>query len=134
MTENAQQAMDLAKSFLSKIEDMDFDGVGEMLAPEAVIAFPFSPGAEPIEGRQAAVEYLTQGVKQTLDKISFTYDAFYPGAEPNELIVEYQSTGIRAGNNGAYQNNYIAVFRFKGDKIILWKEYFDILKARGENL
>lgn len=123
-----EEKIDLVKAFMDSIARMDFDAAGTFFSEDVVADFPYSPTPkrmQAVRGRAALVAHLKKVVPLLIKKIEFFYDAFYPGADPELLIIEFHSTGELAGNRGPYANEYISVFRFKDGKIVYWKEFFD---------
>ncbi len=53
-----------------------------------------------------------------------TPSAFYPSPETSCVIVETESAGTLL-SGGSYQNRYVMLFKFSGDLITLWREYFN---------
>jgi ketosteroid isomerase-like protein len=47
----------------------------------------------------------------------------YELADPDLLIVEYQSDGLVRATGKPYRNRYIGVFRFRSGRICAWREF-----------
>ena len=129
MTAEARQddRVALAKRFLATLAAMDFDGLGELVDDGAVIEFPFSAAANlDVRGRTAMIERLRAGVTGFLKSIAFEVTAAYPGEDPEVVILEYASQGVRQTGQ-PYANRYVGVFRVRAGRIVLFREYFNPL-------
>lgn len=120
---------EIVTEFLDAIGSLDFTAVDRLLADDAVAVYPFVGGLPPVQGRQAIVEQLSGTIPQLFERMDFTVDTCYAATEDDALIAEYHSECPRVGG-GSYANSYIAVFRFDGDRISLYKEYMDPAKIR----
>ncbi|MBO0866136.1 MAG: nuclear transport factor 2 family protein [Mycobacterium sp.] len=123
--------VDIVTDYLGKIGALDFDGVGEHLADNAVMMVPFAPSMEdvpPLMGKQAILDQMRGVMLQAFVRMDFTLDEWYDVSDSDALIVEYHSVCPLKGQDGEYRNSYVGVFRFEDDKIILHKEYFNPIK------
>lgn len=115
----------VAADFVASIGCFDFDRVAGYLAANAVMITPFVDEMPPIEGGPAIVERLRDTVPLMFERMDFTFDRWYDVSEPDILIGEYHSDSPLKGREVRYQNSYISVFEFDGDKIALFKEFFN---------
>lgn len=63
-------------------------------------------------------------------------DKFYDMADPDMLIVEYHSNTLLRETGKPYANNYLGILRYKGPRVVYWKEYLNplaVLEAYGMN-
>jgi ketosteroid isomerase-like protein len=114
--------------FLTKIGKLDIDGAAEHLDENAVMCLPYLDQIEDVRGRDAIVERIKATVPAMLTEMVFTFDAWYETAQPDVVIVEYRSKCPWRGRDGFYENTYIGIYGFNGQKIILYKEYLNPLK------
>lgn len=115
----------IATDFVDSIGNLDFDRVAQHLAANAVMLAPFVDEMPPAEGGPAIVERLRGTVPLMFERMNFTYDRWYGVSDADTVIGEYHSDSPLKGREGRYQNSYITVFKFDGDKIVLFKEYFN---------
>lgn len=120
---SSRHNIEIAEDFLNRLGRKDFEGVGQLLAENAVIMLPFLPNSPVLEGRQAILEQFAASMGQTLENMKFTFDAWYPTTEDDVLVGEYHSKCDLKEFAGTYENTYITIARFDGDKIVSWKEY-----------
>ncbi len=111
--------------FLDGIGDLDFDRVEHHLAEEAVMVLPFVEALPPVQGRTQIVERLRSTVPQMFERMNFTYDEWYDVRNVDAVIAEYRSECPQRDGDATYRNTYIAVFRFDGDKITLYREFLN---------
>ena len=62
---------------------------------------------------------------QMIERMEFTYDAWYDVRDSDTVIAEYHSEATLTQGLGIYRNQYITVFGFDGDKIALYKEFLN---------
>ncbi len=121
----AEQRIEIARSFLDKLGALDIDGAGEYVAEDAVMLFPFFQQPGPYEGKETILNQFRSTLPNFWERMEFHYKAWYPTVDPDVLIAEFDSKAIKKGNTGTYENEYITVFKFRGDKLVLIKEYFN---------
>ena len=128
-----QNKIDIVTDFLNRIGKMDIDGAGEYLADDARTVYPYLDYLDDLEGRAAIVSQIRSTIPHMFERMDFTFDEWYEIADPDAVIVEYRSHCPRLGNKGVYQNVYIGVFRFRNDKITLYKEYLNPLRLNFDD-
>ena len=120
-------AINIAKSFLDCFSTMDFQRASSLMTDDAVVAFPYNPsGADPMPKSILIDDWVTS-VPQFLKSVSFTIESEYYDPETGFVILEYHSSGIRV-DGAPYGNDYISIWELKGDKIRVWREYFNPAK------
>lgn len=110
-----------------------FEGVGAgdarrqlaQYTDDMVLELPFSDPPRRIVGKQAALEMLTAAFD--VYKMVLTITDVHECADPDELIVEFESDGHLTTTQKSYRNTYIAVFRFRDGKIQHQREFFNPL-------
>lgn len=114
------------RTLLAHFETLAFDRIDAMLDERAIFEFPFSTHEQGrrIEGRAAIIDYLNAAMASFVTSMRFTVDAVHACADPDWAIAEYRSTGtLKAG--GTYANRYAGLVRVKGDRLLLFREYFN---------
>ena len=126
--------VDIVTDYLNSIGALDFDGVGQHLADDAVMMVPFAPSMEdvpPLVGKQKILDQMRGVIVPAFVRMDFTVDEWYDVSDSDALIAEYHSVCPLRGPTGQgaeYRNSYVGVFRFEGDKIVLHREYFNPIK------
>ena len=112
----------LASEFINAIANADFDKIADFYTDDARI---FTMSRTLISG-----EFTAQQVKEHARKI---LDIFPDGlrfeihqliADGDRVVVEAESFGRNAAG-APYNNQYMFLMRFRGDKLCEFKEYFD---------
>ena len=107
----------------------------ELLADELVVETPFSPrGMQRWEGREAWLEFYADR-QLPIRFEAFRETAVIETADPEVLVVEYELEGIVTTTGTAASAAFIAILRVRDGKIVLWREYQDLLAiTRALNL
>ncbi|MCU1365800.1 MAG: phenazine biosynthesis protein PhzA/PhzB [Ilumatobacteraceae bacterium] len=90
---------------------------------DAVLELPYTAPPKRVEGRDAALEYLTNAFK--VFKMRLTITEVHPCVDPDELVVEFVSDGLVSTTGKSYANQYINVFRFRDGQICFQREFFN---------
>ena len=90
---------------------------------DAVLELPYTAPPKRVEGKAAALSYLTEAFK--VFRLRLTITEVHPCLDPDELIVEFVSDGVVATTGKSYANQYINVFRFRDGKICFQREFFN---------
>ena len=110
---------------LGRLSARRFDEIGELLGEEAVFDVPYADMVA--KGRDAFVHMFAVVTADLFDPFQFTVDAIHPSTDGKTVIVEYRTQGRVKSNGNAYANRYVGVFHVVGDRIDLWREYFNPL-------
>jgi len=107
---------------------MDHELLRTWLDDEAVMEFPYAFGDMPAryEGVDAILSAMSI-ISQMFVSFTLTPVNFYSSPDTNSMIVEAVSNGVRS-NGSDYDNRYIILFSFKGEKVVMWREFFNPLK------
>jgi ketosteroid isomerase-like protein len=114
--------------FMQRLGRMDIAGASELLAEDAVMALPYLDQLPDLHGRAAIVAQIEATMVQMLEAMHFTFDAWYEAQDGETVIAEYTSKCPIRGQDGFYENAYVGIFKLKGGKITLYKEYLNPLK------
>jgi len=90
---------------------------------DAVFELPYTTPPTRVEGKSAALTYLSNAFK--VFRLRLTITEVHPCLDPDELIVEFVSDGLVATTGKSYANQYINVFRFRDGKICFQREFFN---------
>lgn len=113
---------------LECISSREFDTLRTLLDNEATMELPYAPDGVPV---------LTEGAENIVAAVAYVEEHFrvfklqpheaYFCRDSETVILEATSMGVRKPS-GTYQNRYVFVFRFKGNKILRWREYLNPLQ------
>jgi len=108
-------------------EALDPDKAAHHYAEDAVFEFPFAPDGFPskLEGRGQILEFFRQFPKY-YKTVRFLDRTITPLADGAGLIAEYRGEWINIKDR-PYNNTYIIVVRFRGDKVVHVREFFNPL-------
>jgi ketosteroid isomerase-like protein len=118
---------DIFERLITALGNKDFDGVEALLTEDAVFDWPYLPldtMAERMIGAKTFRDFCEQGMA-TCDPYRHKMTAFYDLLEPDALIAEYYSDTIFNPTGARYSNKYLAIARFRGDRVCYWKEYIN---------
>jgi ketosteroid isomerase-like protein len=96
---------------------------------DMVLDLPFSSPPKRIEGKAAALEFLS--VALGAFELTLTVDEVHPGLDPDEMVIEFCSSGTHRASGAPYANRYVAVYRFRDGAISFQREYYDTSAVPG---
>ena len=128
MTPKSLARIEIVGDFMKKLGAFDFEGAGKHLADNAKMVLPYFEAMPPLDGKAAMLKQMKATMTQMFERMEFIFDAWYPVEGQDALVAEYHSVCPRLGNAGTYENSYITLYRFEGDKITLYKEYLNPTK------
>jgi uncharacterized protein len=109
----------------------DFDSIFELWDQDSALEIAFMPNhaLRRVEGREQ-VKAFFQGVNGSdLGEINLTVSSIMPMHDPNAFFAEYTGEATVKATGGTYRMEYLGLFRFREGKIVLWKEYYDAVRA-----
>jgi ketosteroid isomerase-like protein len=89
---------------------------------DLVLELPYASPPLRLESKAKVLRFLTGAFKVFRFRIDIGDDV-YDLADPESLILEYTSEGSVLTTGKPYCNRYIAIYRFRGDKISHVREY-----------
>lgn len=99
-----------------------------MLAPDAVMEFPFAPEGLPrrLDGRAAVQAYLARlGALIAFDHVG---DAtVHAAAEPELVVLEFEGFGRGVATGTAYAQRYVSIIRLRDGEIVHYRDYWNSL-------
>lgn len=115
----------IARRFFELLTAKDIDAWSQLWADDGRILVPYPPDgfASTIDGREAILAGF-RDLFANFDTFTVDLTGVYPAADSDAVTVEY-TVDARLRSNARYTNTNIAVFRFRGDKIIEYHDYFD---------
>ncbi len=104
------------------------EALREWETDDIVYELPWSEKLQEFTGIETHVKVMSH-LPANLKNYEIHMTAFYPTADPNEVVVE--STGGGETMNGFdYRNEYVQFITFREGKIARVREFFDTIRAR----
>jgi AcrR family transcriptional regulator len=116
------------KTLFEAVSVADGEAVRPLLADDAIMELPFA--IPPFPSAKSGGDAIASGIKsgsRIFTTFRLTPRTFYPSPETDSIVVEVESEG-QLTKGGTYSNQYVFIFKFANDKIVLWKEYFNPLR------
>jgi limonene-1,2-epoxide hydrolase len=113
-----------AMAFLGALGRLDFDAAGQFLEEDASLELPFAGEGLTVRGRQEILQFFRKSMGKSTAAIEYNLDRAYPSPEAGALVLEI-STRARTATGRGYTNRLVAIFEFRGEKISLFREYFN---------
>jgi ketosteroid isomerase-like protein len=123
LDEHRARNLDLVRAAWAGIEASDAEQMLAGYTEDMVLELPYGSPPKRIEGRQAALEYLSGGLGAF--ELHLTIDEVHPMLDPDELVIEFSGTGSFRPTGAAYENRYIALYRFRDGRICHQREYYN---------
>ena len=115
----------IARTFFTLLGRKDVDGWAKLWAQDGRILVPYPPAGFPSEiaGRDEIVRGF-RDLFANFESFAANLTGIYPAADSDVVVVEYDvDATLRTG--ARYTNRNIAVFRFRGELIAAYHDYFD---------
>ena len=115
----------------------DFETFATYVDAEARFEWPYLPLKDfptAMTGRDAFIATSRAGMADS-DGYNHVVDIFHDQLDPDTLIVEYHSDSRLKSTGQRYANAYLGILRYRGDKVVFWREYVNplpILEAYGD--
>jgi len=109
----------------------DFDSIFELWADESALEIAFMPDHElrRVEGKANVQAFFKAVNSGQLGEINLTVNAVMPMLDPNVFFAEYTGEAKVKTTGSTYKMDYLGLFKFSEGKIVLWKEYYDAVRA-----
>ena len=99
----------------------------ESYTDDVVFEFPYADPPHTLEGKDAAHAYLTKAL--AVFRFTLEITTLHECVDPDELVVEYASTGSISTTGQPYANTYIGVYHFRDGRICRVKEFYNPLPS-----
>jgi ketosteroid isomerase-like protein len=106
----------------------DVDGFVDLFAPDGVIELPFAGPGMPsrLAGQQAISDYSHRMDASPLRIDDLEATALYHTDDPEVVIIELATRGTVTSTGRTFEGTSIQVFRIRGGKIVLFRDYFNV--------
>ena len=106
----------------------DVDGFVELFAPDGVIELPFAGPGMParLAGQQAIRDYSHRMAASPLRIDDLEATAVYHTDDPEVIVIELVTRGTVTSTGRTFEATSIQVFRIRGGKIVLFRDYFNV--------
>jgi uncharacterized protein len=106
----------------------DVDGFVELFASDGVIELPFAGPGMPsrLAGQQAIRDFSHRMDASPLRIDDLEATALYHTDDPEVVIVELATRGTVTSTGRTFEATSIQVFRIRGGKIVLFRDYFNV--------
>lgn len=102
----------------------DADAMLDRYAEDVVLELPYGdPPGKRIEGRSAVRDYLAAAFRVFSLELRIT--EVHQLADPDTLVLEYESTGRMLTTGAPYANRYIGVYTFRDGLVTSVREFYD---------
>ena len=105
------------------VSNADADEQLRQYTDDAVLELPYTAPPKRVEGKPAALAYLTEVFKTF--RLRLTITEVHRCLDPDELVVEFVSDGVVGTTGKSYANQYINVFKFRDGEICFQREFFN---------
>lgn len=105
----------------------DVDRQLALCTEDFVLDLPYADPPKTVAGKETVRTYLQSALG--IFRLDLTITHIYDCADPDELVLEYTSTGSVTTTGKPYANCYIAVARFRDGLVCSQREYYNPLPA-----
>ncbi|WP_187275861.1 nuclear transport factor 2 family protein [Parahaliea aestuarii] len=121
------------RTMLKYLGNRDYDSCAKYLADDIYADWPYRPMPtipDQVSGRENLIAYFrgesdgsqTEGLDE-FTPLSYEIENIHHLVDPDVLIAEYSSHAQHIPSGKPYNNKYVGIMKFKGDKIFYWREY-----------
>ncbi len=137
MEKPRERNIETVKQFINLPERKDIPALVDLFAEDGIQFNYFQQGMLPPEIRgKAALKEFWMPVPDKFSEMHFTIDTIFPMLDPGLVAVKFRGFAKLKDNQGNYNNEYFAVFRFNEKGQV--KEYHEysnpIITAKAFNM
>jgi len=127
LDEHRRRNLSAVEAAFTAIGHGDAEGQLANYVDDLVLEFPFTDPPKRVEGKAAALPYLTGAF--TVFRFALTITEVIACVDPDRLVVLAESTGTYLPTNAPYVNRYVIVLGFRDGLIATQREFFDPTQA-----
>ena len=100
-----------------------------LMAPDAVLEWPFRPAGVPgrLRGRAEILEFMTRAAKAPIKLEEYRDVVFHETTDPEVIIVEYEAYGHLTTTGRPFCQTIIAVIRVRDGLVVSYRDYLNPL-------
>ena len=110
------------RSMLAAVSAGDPGAYLAHVADEVVYEAPWYAKLEAVRGR-AGLAAMLDAVRERFSSVRYDVVDHFPALDPDLVIVELRGDNQVAGSAARYQNHYLMFVRFRGGKVVHWREF-----------
>ena len=127
LDERRRRNLAAAEAAFAAIAAGDAEGQLANYVDDLVLEFPFTDPPKRVEGKDAALPYLSGAFE--VFRFTLTITDVIECADPDRLVLEATSTGTYLPTGAPYRNTYVINMTFRDGRIATQREYFDPTQA-----
>lgn len=112
---------------MAAVSEGDVDRQLALCTEDFVLDLPYADPPTTVAGKETVRAYLQSALG--IFKLELTIAHIYDCADPEQLVLEYTSTGSVTTTGKPYTNRYIAVVVFRDGLVSSQREYYNPLPA-----
>jgi uncharacterized protein len=125
------RSAELIEDFYQALGSLDPEAWLSYFTDDAIFDQPFAPNPD-YPTRLVGVDAIRNHVR-SIDKVfgelNFTEVLVHATSDPDFFVATLCSSGSVLATGRRYANEYVALFRFAGQKVAHYREYFDPLRV-----
>ncbi|HEX5586983.1 MAG TPA: nuclear transport factor 2 family protein [Acidimicrobiia bacterium] len=120
----ADRDVEIVRHALESIGRLDIDAALELVTDDLVLELPFRGDGGPRRMVGDDAKAFMRAMPKLFSELPFLDLQVHGRLPSGQIVVEYRSEGVTHAGR-AYPNRYAAFFELRGDRISVWREYFD---------
>lgn len=112
----------VVRQMFAAVSAGDPAGLLEHVAEDLSYEAPYYTEMAPVRGRDGMAAML-DAVKARFSRIHYEVVDLFPALDPDLVIAELRGDHQVAGSPARYRNHYIMFIRFRGGKVVQWREF-----------
>ena len=121
----------IAARILEILGSPNSEALRQVLTDDVVLELPFAPtefGNRVVEGLENVLALMSRS-KKVYRHLQFRITARFPVPSAETILFRATSEGVLL-NGARYDNEYVQLFVFRGERVCHWAEFFDPIRAK----
>jgi ketosteroid isomerase-like protein len=121
----------IAGRVLEILGSLNSESLRQVLTDDVVLELPFAPsefGNRIVVGLDHVVALMSRS-KKVYRHLQFRITARFPVPSADTILFRATSEGVLL-NGIRYENEYVQLFVFRGERVCHWAEFFDPIRAK----
>jgi uncharacterized protein len=121
---NADHDVAIVREVIELVGRLEIEAALEHVTDDLVLELPFRGDGGPrrMEGDDAKA--FMRAMPKLFSQLPFLDIEVHGSLPSGQVVAEYRSAGVTHAGR-AYPNSYVTFFELRGDRIAIWREYFD---------